>query len=46
MVGAGNDWSLHYPEHLCSEFIDQIVRLGKYLDKNYGLVGMWGVDSI
>lgn len=42
----GNDWSLNFPEKPINKFIDYVRRVGKFLYLNYGLIGLWGVDSI
>src|SRR5262249_46220209 len=44
--GAGNDWSPPWPRDHVVELVEAIVLLGGYLYEAYGLVGLWGVDSI
>lgn len=42
----GNSWSFNFNESQLSVFIESITRIGKFLYKRYGLVGLWGIDSI
>lgn len=44
--GAGNDWSLQHPPRPLHHLIDAAVQIGTYAFQQYGLVGLWGIDSI
>ena len=44
--GAGNDWSLPFPAHLSEKMITSAVQIGQFAFQKYGLVGLWGLDSI
>jgi hypothetical protein len=44
--GAGNDWSPSWPTDQVAELVDGLVVLGEFLYAAYGLVGLWGADTI
>ncbi|WP_144128325.1 hypothetical protein [Catellatospora sichuanensis] len=44
--GAGNDWSASHPAYLVRELVDALTKLGHYLYAAYGLIGIWGADTI
>jgi|GEM_PF-6390194 len=45
-LGAGNDWSQAFPPELLQRFVHSVELLGQYLYHEFGLIGIWGVDSI
>lgn len=45
-TSAGSDWSLKFPLSLTSEFVKYVERIGHYIYKKFGLIGVWGLDSI
>jgi hypothetical protein len=44
--GAGNDWSPTWPHGLTAQLVEAVADLGLHLFERYGLVGLWGVDTI
>jgi D-alanine-D-alanine ligase-like ATP-grasp enzyme len=44
--GAGNDWSIPFEYEGVNALVESAVRLGEYLFETYGLVGLWGIDTI
>jgi len=45
-MSAGSDWNIAFPEELSHDFVRCVELIGLYLYKKYGLIGMWGLDSI
>jgi len=46
VMSAGSDWNISFPKSLNSDFIGNIELIGLHIYKKYGLIGMWGLDSI
>lgn len=44
--GAGNDWTIPFRKVELAGIIDAAVKIGEYAYRTYGLVGLWGFDSI
>jgi hypothetical protein len=46
VMSAGSDWNIPFPRPLSGDFVKSIELIGLYLYKEYGLTGLWGLDSI
>lgn len=46
VVSAGSDWTIPFPKKYAHDFIQCIEMIGRHLYMKYGLIGMWGLDSV
>lgn len=45
-TSIGHQWFNTFSKKLALEYVQVIEKLGKYLYKTYGLIGLWGIDTI